>query len=126
MRKLLLSIKPKYVKQILAGTKLVEYRKQTPKDTGVVNVLIYQSNDLMKVVGEFTIAGIIEGSPREVWDQTHEVGGICEKDYFSYFNGYEKAYAFRISKLKVYDTPIPLDRIGVNRAPMSYQYVDID
>lgn len=124
MRKLLLSIKPKYVKQILAGTKLVEYRKRTPKDIGVEKVLIYQSNDLMKVVGEFRIAGIIEGSPREVWDKTHEVGGICEKDYFAYFNGYDRAYAFQISELRVYDTPLPLLEVGVSRAPMSYQYVE--
>lgn len=125
MRKLLLSIKPKYAKQILVGTKLVEYRKQTPKDTGVEKVLIYQSNDLMKVVGEFKIAGIIEGSPRAVWYKTHEVGGICEKDYFAYFDGYEKAYAFQISELQVYDTPVSLQELGVSRAPMSYQYVDV-
>lgn len=125
MRKLLLSIKPQYVKQILAGTKLVEYRKQTPKDANVDRVFIYQSNDLMKVVGEFTIAGIIEGSPSEVWDMTHEVGGICEKDYFAYFNGYDKAYAFQISELKVYDTAVTLAEIGVSRAPMSYQYVEV-
>lgn len=125
MRKLLLSIKPIYVKQILAGTKLVEYRKQTPKDAGVDRVLIYQSNDLMKVVGEFKIAGIIEGTPLDVWNKTHEVGGICYEDYFSYFQGREKAYAFQISDLVVYDTPISLDELGVSRAPMSYKYVEV-
>lgn len=125
MQKLLLSIKPKYVKQILAGTKLVEYRKQTPKDTGVDTVLIYQSNDLKKVVGEFKIAGIIEGTPQVVWSQTHEVGGICSADYFSYFQGRDKAYAFQISELKVYDMPVSLEDLGISRAPMSYQYVEV-
>ena len=60
MRKLLLSIKPQYARQILAGTKKVEYRKQLPKDADVKHVLVYQSNDIMKVVGEFIIDGIIE------------------------------------------------------------------
>lgn len=59
-----------------------------------------------------------------MWDKTHEVGGICEKDYFAYFNGYEKAYAFQISELQVYDTPVSLRELGVSRAPMSYQYVE--
>lgn len=125
MRKLLLSIKPQYARQILAGTKKVEYRKQSPKDSDVKHVLVYQSNDIMKVVGEFIIDGIIEGTPQQVWEQTHEVGGISKRDYFAYFEGIDKAYAFKISQLVVFDNPLSLEEIGVRRAPMSYQYVDV-
>lgn len=125
MRKLLLSIKPQYARQILAGTKKVEYRKQSPKDADVKHVLVYQSNDIMKVVGEFIIDEIIEGTPQQVWEQTNEVGGISERDYFAYFEGLEKAYAFKIGQLIIFDNPISLEEIGVRCAPMSYQYIDV-
>ena len=55
MRKILLSIKPRYVEQILAGRKQVEYRKRIPQEDGVRQVLIYASHPLKKVVAEFTV-----------------------------------------------------------------------
>ena len=124
MRKLLLSVKPQYAKQILIGAKKIEYRKRLPKDKCIKQVLLYQSNDMMKVVGEFSIDGIIEGSPKDIWEQTHEVGGIGEKEFFAYFNGHEKAYAFKIGQVTIFDKPLTLEELGVKRAPMSYQYVE--
>lgn len=124
MRKLLLSIKPKYVDAIIAGTKTVEYRTRTRKDKEVTTVLIYRSGDLKKVVAEFTIGGIIEGTPQQVWEQTQTIGGIEAKDYFSYFANKDRAYAYQICNLVVYHKPIPLCSLGVDKAPMSFMYIE--
>lgn len=125
MKKLLLPIRPKYVKQILEGTKQVEYRTWERKDPTVNNVLIYQSGDIRKIVAEFHISGIIQGTPEEVWDQTNSVGGITRKAYFKYFEGHDIAYAYRISDLDIFENPLELKDIGLNKAPMRYQYVEI-
>ena len=124
MRKLLLSIKPKYVDAILAGTKRVEYRTRIRKDPEVTTALIYRSGDLKKIVAEFTIGGIIEGSPEQVWEQTKDFGGIEEKDYFRYFATRDIAYAYQICNLVIYPEPIPLAALGIEKAPMSFMYIE--
>ena len=102
MKKLLLPIRPKYVNQILAGTKKVEYRTKIRKDALVNQILIYQSCDVRKVVGEFRISGIIQGAPDQVWNATKNVGGISKESFFKYFKNKETAYAYQISDLIVY------------------------
>ena len=124
MRKILLSIKPKYVDAIITGTKTVEYRTRIRKDTEVTTALIYRTGDLKKVVAEFTIGGIIEGTPEQVWAQTKEMGGIEEKDYFRYFANNDRAYAYRICNLTVYPEPVSLRSLGVDKAPMSFMYIE--
>lgn len=124
MRKLLLSIKPKYVDAILAGTKRVEYRTRIRKDPEVTTALIYRSGDLKKIVAEFTIGGIIEGTPEQVWEQSKEFGGIEKQDYFRYFANRNKAYAYQICNLVIYQEAIPLSSIGIEKAPMSFMYIE--
>lgn len=124
MRKILLSIKPKYVDAIITGTKTVEYRTRIRKDTNVTTVLIYRSGDLKKVAAQFTIGGIIEGTPQQVWELTKEFGGIAERDFFKYFANKDKAYAYQICNLVVYPKPIPLCSLGIDKAPMSFMYIE--
>ena len=124
MRKLLLPIKPKYVDAIIAGTKRVEYRTRIRKDSEVTTALIYRSGDLKKLVAEFTIGGIIKGTPEQVWEQTKGIGGIEEKDYFRYFANRDKAYAYQICNLVIYPEPIPLVNLDIEKAPMSFMYIE--
>ena len=124
MRKLLLPIKPKYVDAIIAGTKRVEYRTRIRKDSEVTTALIYRSRDLKKIVAEFTIGGIIEGTPEQVWEQTKEFGGIEKQDYFRYFAYRNKAYAYQICNLVIYPEAIPLSSLGIEKAPVSFMYIE--
>ena len=124
MRKLLLSIKPKYVDAILAGTKRVEYRTRIRKDPEVTTALIYRCDDLKKIVAEFTIGGIIKGTPEQVWEQTKDFGGIDKKDYFRCFANKDIAYAYQICNLVIYPEAIPLSSLGIKKAPMSYMYIE--
>ena len=124
MRKLLLPIKPKYVDAIIAGTKRVEYRTRIRKDPEVTKALIYRSGDLKKIVAEFTIDGIMEGTPEQLWEQTKEFAGIEEKDYFRYFANKDIAYAYHICNLVIFPDTIPLVTLGIEKAPMSFMYIE--
>lgn len=125
MKKLLLPIRPKYVEQIFVGNKRVEYRTRIRKDFTVNQVLIYQSFDVRKIVGEFRISGIIKGTPEEVWCKTNHIGGINKEDYFKYFSKSDVAYAYQIEDLVIFEKPMALSEFGLNKAPMSFQYVYI-
>lgn len=126
MKKILLSIKPKYVNRILAGTKKVEYRKNIPLQKGVSHVLIYSSSPIKRVIGEFRIAEVLSDTPNNLWKKTFRIGGIDKTDYFTYFAKHSIAYAYKIEDLRIFDTPRTLSDFGVNRAPQNFMYVEDD
>ncbi len=123
MKKILLSIKPCYVAEILAGRKTVEYRKRIPQDDTVRQVLIYSSHPVKRVVAEFTLEGFLSGSPEWIWGQTSEIGGITKEVFDQYFEGRNIAYAYLIDNLQVFECPRPLGEYGLERGPQDFCYV---
>lgn len=124
MRKILLSIKPRYVEQILAGRKQVEYRKRIPQEDGVRQVLIYASHPLKKVVAEFTVGEYITDTLELLWEQTHEIGGIAKEGFDDYFEGKTVGYAYRIENLQRFEEARELCEFGMERGPQDYCYVE--
>lgn len=123
MSKILLSIKPQYVQQILEGRKLVEYRKSLPRQTDITHVIIYATAPMSCVIAEFCIIGISSGSPQEVWEKTHKIGGIAYGDYWAYFNGRNVAYALQIGEVTRFVPSRTLAEYGIKRAPQGFVYV---
>ena len=124
MRKILLSIKPRYVEQILAGRKQVEYRKRIPQEDGVRQALIYASHPLKKVVAEFTVGEYITDTLELLWEQTHEIGGIAKEEFDDYFEGKTVGYAYRIENLQRFEEARELCEFGMERGPQDYCYVE--
>ncbi len=56
----LLSIKPKYVNEIINGNKRYEFRKVIFRNRNVTTVYIYSSSPEKQIVGSFEIGDIIE------------------------------------------------------------------
>lgn len=124
MRKIMLSIKPCYVKEILAGRKLVEYRKRIPHDHTVSQVLIYASYPTKRVVAEFQVGGYLAEFPDSLWQQTSGIGGIDKEVFDNYFKNRDVAYAYQITNLQMLPTPMPLSAFGLKRGPQDYCYVE--
>ena len=66
MCKLLMSINPEHVENILAGTKKFEFRKSKCKEQ-IESIVIYSTAPVMKVVAEVEVKEIIEDTPQTVW-----------------------------------------------------------
>jgi predicted transcriptional regulator len=75
MKKILISVNPTHVKNIINGTKKFEYRTRVAKLT-IDSVIIYSTFPTMRVVAEVEIKGILEFSPEELWNLTKEYSGI--------------------------------------------------
>jgi type I restriction enzyme S subunit len=121
----LLSIKPKYVRAILDGTKKYEFRKQIFRDRSRETIFIYASSPTKRIVGYFRPGEIIEGHPEFLWEQFWDVSGIEEDAFFEYFEGKENGYAIRIDELERFGTPIdPHEIFERFVAPQSFCYVD--
>lgn len=122
----LLSIKPKYANAILNGEKEYEFRKVIFKEKNVEKVYIYSSSPIKKIVGVFTVGGIIEDHPKRIWKKCQDKSGITKEDFFTYFNGCKKGYAIKIDNLKPMKTPLDLKKIYPDFIPpQSFCYFDI-
>lgn len=123
MSTMLLSIKPKYAKVILEGKKQYEFRKSKPKE-GINRIIFYASSPQKQVVGEAAIDQILEGTPEEIWEIAKMAAGITKKFYFSYYTGKDKAVAYKLKDVMIYDTPKALSDYGISQAPQSFIYLD--
>ena len=123
----IISIRPTFCKLIFGGQKRYEYRKRVFKHSDVDMVYIYASKPISKIVGYFTIKRIIDDTPSNVWNMTHEHGGISKEQFLDYFKGHSVAHAIEIHEVVELDIPInPKEVIQGFTAPQNYCYVDRD
>ena len=120
----LLSIRPEYVKQIIEGTKKVEFRKKLFSNT-VKKALVYSSSPQKRIVGYFNVTNVIVDTPIKVWNKYEKVGGIRKEKYDDYYKNSKCAYAIEIEKFFSFSTPLnPQDFDKSFRPPQSFCYVD--
>lgn len=125
--KILLSIKPEFVKEIFNGNKKFEYRKSIFKNTKVKSVIIYATMPIGRIVGEFSIEKILQDVPSQLWQDTSTQSGISKTFYDLYFEGRDKAYALQIGELIQYKEPInPYKLIEGFVPPQSFKYMSDD
>ncbi len=124
LMRVLLSIKPRYVDKILCGSKKYEFRKIIFKNEGIREIVIYSSSPMKKIVGTCAIGSVIEDRPMILWEMFNEVSGLCEEEFFSYFQGKEKGYAIEIEGIKKFDRPIDPREFNEDFIPpQSFQYI---
>lgn len=122
MSKILLSINPEHVQNILSGSKKYEFRKVKCKEN-VQKILIYATHPIMKVVGEVDVLKIIEERPERVWEQTADFSGITREFFDKYFENKEKAIAYQLGEVRKYKSPKKLIDFGISFAPQSFIYI---
>lgn len=125
-KNVILSIKPKYVEQIINRSKKYEYRKRIFKQS-VNKVYIYESSPTKRIRGYFYYTGTLEGTPEEIWNRTKLYSGINKKAYDKYFSNKLFAYAIKIEEIYIFDEAINPKNILKNFiAPQSYMYLERD
>ena len=117
----ILSIKPQFIEEIVAGNKRFEFRKSVFK-LPVEKVYVYASAPISRIIGEFHPADVVTGVPGEVWKVTNKYSGITKNYFDEYFKGRKMAFAIVIQNFVKYDHQINLPR-GVH-APQNYCYVE--
>lgn len=123
-RAVLLSIKPRFVEQILAGTKTVEFRRSWAAEP-VGLVVVYSSSPVQRLVGMVEIDGAVMGSPASVWSKCRTRGpGLERKELMEYFSGKDQAYGILLGNLTLPEKPIrPKSLFSGFRPPQSFRYL---
>lgn len=123
MSTILLSIKPEYVSRILEGSKRFEFRRSVAKRK-VDRILIYSTAPVKKVVALVEMTGVLQDSPRRLWQQTHASAGISRAEFMDYFAGRTVAYAYQLGTLRRFKEPRTLAEYGIVSAPQSFVYIE--
>jgi predicted transcriptional regulator len=119
----LLSIKPKYVDEIINGNKKYEFRKSIFKND-VRCAYIYCSSPIKKIVGLFAIGEIINDAPEQLWEMFSDVAGIEKENFFHYFENKEEGFAIEIKKLHIFEEPKELNDLFPGfTPPQSFCYI---
>lgn len=122
MCKILMSINPEHVNNILAGIKKYEFRKSRCKER-IDSIIIYSTSPIMKIVAEVEVNGIIEDTPQVVWKKTQTAAGIDKPFFDRYYLGRNTAVAYALGKVSRFASPKSLADYGIKVAPQSYVYV---
>lgn len=121
----LLSIKPEFANKIFEGIKKYEYRKSIFKRSDIRKIIVYASSPVKKVIGEFTIDGILNDDVEAIWRQTAPLSGISREFYLTYFENKDKAYAIKIGHTIRYKEERELSDYDIQVAPQSFAYLKI-
>ncbi len=121
--RVLLSIKPEFALKIFDGSKRYEYRRAIFKKPEVSEVIVYASNPIKRVIGEFKIGEILHDEPQVLWEKTRDHAGITKKKFLEYFGERTKGYAIKIDETRMYSTPISLKELMVLCPPQSFMYL---
>ncbi|MFP8645015.1 ASCH domain-containing protein [Priestia aryabhattai] len=124
--KVLLSIKPEFVEEIVLGKKRFEYRKSIFKRKDISSIVVYATKPYGKVVGEFKIENILIDKPENIWKKTKKYSGITKSYFNEYFQGKPKGFAIEIKEFKEYEIPLDLYEFDSNLkvAPQSFCYTN--
>ena len=123
MLAVLMSMKPEWWEKILAGEKTLEIRKTHPQNERLewpVTVLVYVSGT-GAVQGQFLCPG--EVSYRTMQD-LEEMSCVPREDLLKYAKG-RRLSGWIVQSPEKFDAPSPLAEFGLDRPPMSWQYVEI-
>lgn len=123
MSKMLLSINPEYIERIIQGKKEYEFRKVRCK-AGVTHIIFYETAPVKKVVAEAQIEKILEGPINEIWEQAKECAGISYEFYQKYFTEKDKAVAYKLKNVIMFEHPKELSDYGLTSPPQSFVYIE--
>ena len=122
MKRIVISINPEHVKNILNGTKKFEYRTKAAK-SDVKKIIIYETTPIKKIVAEVEIVEVLMMEPEKLWNETKNESGISKSFFDSYFDNRKIAYAYKLGRVVKYKEPKTLEEFGLKYAPQSFVYI---
>jgi type I restriction enzyme, S subunit len=119
----LLSIKPRYIEEIIKGNKKYEFRKSIfckPVD----RIWIYASRPTKKIIGSFEVNKVMRDTPINLWNTLNHHAGISESEFFEYFSDSKFGFAIEIQNFTPLETPIDPSTFSTTFVPpQSFRYI---
>lgn len=130
MNKILISVKPKYIKEILIGKKIIELRKRVGKSfLPDSEIYLYSSSPVKALVGKAHIKCVEKIDMHSVNERKPYIlhaACITESDFDAYFKGSEFVFLIYLRDVSVFKKPLILDELRGSGfiPPQSFCYVN--
>ncbi|MGO9011215.1 MAG: hypothetical protein ACLQPN_14025 [Bryobacteraceae bacterium] len=123
--RILISVRPKHLDRIIAGTKVVEIRRRFSGRWLGCRAVLYGSHPVKSLLGEATIYSIAQGSPEEIWSRYRAQICADSDEFEKYTNACREVSAIELRDVAPYIVPMPLEDLSrymqANlRPPMSF------
>lgn len=124
---ILISIKPRYVDLILAGSKRVELRRAAPTQA-IKAMAIYSSAPIQAIVALVEIVELIETNASRLWEIARDNGGgLTRSELRGYYSGKKTGFAIMLGKVRQFDSPVdPRLIFSKFTPPQSFRYLTPD
>ena len=106
---LLISIRPQWVRQILAGRKTVELRRRPPSLNEPVPALLYETSPAYRLRASCMIGPVRSGPPNALWDELGRRSCASKEEYDAYFEGRERAHGMDLRNVQEMPSHLTLD-----------------
>lgn len=93
----IISIHEIYAEAILAGTKVVEFRRKLPEIAPGARLWIYATRPIAAIIGFATVLEIDRASPMTIWRKHRLNAGLDYSAFRAYFDGTNEATAVLLS-----------------------------
>lgn len=124
---ILISVKEKYVKEMLAGRKTIELRKSAPKASVGDVLIIYTTQPKKAVTAVAIVKQIIRCSPQEMWQKHASRLGISLSAYNEYYRDHKKAVGIELKEVLPLNEEILLSAIKLIQPrftpPQTFKYL---
>ena len=125
---LLLSVHPRFVEAIFAGTKRVELRRRLPRLAEHGRAVVYATSPTMALVGSFNVENVVRMPLGPLWRQVRAVAGITRAEYLDYFDGLTEGVGIFIGDVDRFCLPIGLSTLRSLWCdfdpPQGFRYLD--
>lgn len=96
----IISIKPYYAEEILAGRKTIELRRRIPNISKGSRLWIYATMPVGSIIGFATVKNIMKGSPAYIWQESFEQTLVGRDHFDAYFQGAGEAVGLVLMDIK--------------------------
>lgn len=105
---LLISLEERHAANIFAGTKRVELRRREMRIDAGDTVWIYVKVPIGCVAGYATVDTTHMMSPAQLWRRFGSCSGLERTEFFDYFDGVKRGFAFSLRDAQVLPNPVSL------------------
>ena len=124
---MLLSVRPRFARAILAGEKTTEIRRSRPNLVPGSQVYVYATAPIKALLGLFRVDDLITESVSRLWDIAKTSAALSRREFDDYLQGLSKGHAISIAETSSLVQPIPLEDIRVIwpgfHPPQSFRYL---
>lgn len=124
---ILLSLRPRFAKAILNGTKTVEVRRRPIKAPGGTRLLLYASAPTMSVLGTAELSRVDVHDPDVAWKEHEQELGLSREEFDTYLKGSDVAHLIHVRNARLLNNPLPLSDLRASasafKPPQSFRYL---